>query len=227
MITHADQLELFRLVGMHLSRDITCYAFGGTAMMFYGYTDETKDVDLLFETTEDRDLFIAALTRLGYTETSPIRIYELRKARAKTAPLMYKRGDTRFDLFAEKIFQTLLSPRMRDDVAATHDFKEQHLLHVNVLQPEQIVILKSVTDRQNDFDDILTILERTKTFDWQYVMDEVGWQYAHGDGWVVFDMEETLQQLKKHLLIEEKYLTQLYALGAKPRKRSRAKIARS
>lgn len=215
MITHSDQLELFRLLSMNLSRDTVCYAFGGTAMMFYGYKDETKDVDLLFEITDEREAFIAALTRLGYAETSPIHIYELRKAREKTAPVMYKRGDTRFDLFAEKIFQTLLSPRMREDVAAVHDFKGAHPLRVKVLQPEQIVILKSVTDRQNDFDDILTILERTKTFDWQYVMDEVGWQYEHGDGWIVFDMEETLQQLKGHVLVEEKYLKQLYAIGAK------------
>ena len=211
MITQVDQLELFRLISSKLSTETTCYAFGGTAMMFYGFKEETKDIDLLFGSVQDRRLFIDALEQLGFAETSPIHIYELRKARERTAPLMYKRADIRFDLFAEKIFQTLLSPKMAENDAAIHDFGGR--LRVKVLQPEQIIILKSVTDRQNDFDDILTIIEKSKRIDWQHIVDEVLWQHQHGDGWVLFDFEETLLELKKHIFIEEKYLKQLYAAG--------------
>lgn len=214
MITHEDQLGLFTLVAKELSADVTCYAFGGTAMMFYGYKDETKDVDILFETIAARQAFIDALARYGYAETSPIHIYELRKAREKTAPLMYKRGDVRFDLFAEKIFQTLLSPKMREDLFAVHEFKGAHTLTVKVLHKEFIVMLKAVTERDRDFEDILTIIRKEKQFNWQYLLDEVQWQYQHGDGWIVFDMEKTLKQLRSYTFVEEKYLKQLYAIGA-------------
>ena len=49
MIAYEDQMDLFRLVSRNIKRDLECYAFGGTAMMFYGYNDETKDIDLLFD----------------------------------------------------------------------------------------------------------------------------------------------------------------------------------
>ena len=115
MITHEDQIELFNLVSRELHQNITCYAFGGTAMMFYGYKDETKDVDILFEQPEEKTAFIKAIEKLGFTETTPFKIYIPEKLRDPHRPLMYKRGDTRFDLFVKKIFKTLLSPKKSSD----------------------------------------------------------------------------------------------------------------
>ena len=66
MITHNDQVDLFALIAKHLTKDVECWAFGGTAMMFYGFKDETKDIDLLFEHEEGRKAFIAAIGSLGF-----------------------------------------------------------------------------------------------------------------------------------------------------------------
>ena len=213
MITQEDQLRLFSLVTERLTADNVAFAFGGTAMMFYGYKDETKDVDLLFESIISRIQFIDALTSFGFSETNPIHIYELKKARDKNAPLMYKREDTRFDLFAERIFHMHLSPKMRDDPFAVHEFKGKHRLTLKVLRKEHIVLLKAVTSRPRDFEDILTIIRREKQFDWQFLIDEVLWQYQHGDRWTLLDVEDMLLKLKKYVFIEEKYLQQLYAAG--------------
>lgn len=210
MITYEDQINIFRLISQDSNKDIECYAFGGTAMMFYGHKDETKDIDLLFEKETDRKEFIRILRSLGYTETSPLKIYIPEKLRDKHRPLMYNRGDSRFDLFVKKIFKTVISPRMKEDVYAVHDFKGKFTLRVMVLRKEHIVMLKSVTGRQNDFDDIRTIVEKEKNFDWQYLIDEVIWQYAHGDKWVLLDTEEMMQELKKYIFIEEKYFRKLH-----------------
>ena len=43
MLSCQDQDALLKLLSKQLQKDITCYAFGGNAMMFYGYKDETKD----------------------------------------------------------------------------------------------------------------------------------------------------------------------------------------
>lgn len=210
MLTQKDQLELFKLIGQNLKTKLSCYAFGGTAMMFYGYKDETKDVDLLFETLEERFEFIRVLKFLGYKETSPITIYIPEKLKDKHAPVMFKRDESRFDLFVKKIFQTNLSPKMKEDLFAIHEFKEKHILSVKVLRTEQLVILKAVTDRDKDFEDILNIIKKDQHFDWNYLIDEVLWQTAHGDGWILLDMEETMQQLKKYIFIEEKWFNKLY-----------------
>ncbi len=179
-------------------------------MMFYGHKDETKDVDLFFEKEEDRQEFIHVLKMLDYEETSPMKVYTVEKLREKHRPLMYQREDSRFDLFVGKIFKTVLSPNMKEDVEAIHEFKDVHTLRVKVFRKEHIVLLKAITERQNDFDDILTILKKSKQFDWQYLIDEAIWQYQHGDNWVVYDMEKTLLELKKYVFVRDNYLQQLY-----------------
>ena len=213
MITNTDQDELFMLISKRLTRDVICYAFGGNAMMYYGYKDETKDVDILFETEEERVEFFRILKELGYKETSPITIYVSEKLKDKRKPLMFKHDDGgRFDLFVEKIFQTLLSPQMRENVFAIHEFKGKHALLVRVLRKEHIMLLKAVTDRENDFRDIRTIISQDKNFDWQYFLAEVRWQFEHGDGWVLLEVEKMMRELKKYVFIPEKWFKELYGI---------------
>lgn len=215
MITYEDQMSLFKIISEKIKKDIECYAFGGTAMMFYGYKDETKDVDVIFENEEERNEFIDAIEDIGYRQWAPFNIYVPEKLKNKYKPLVFKLGDGRFDLFIKKIFRTVISPRMKDDVFAIHDFKNKHNLKVKVFRKEHIVLLKAVTERDRDFEDILTIIRKEKNFDWQYFIDEVLWQTEHGDSWVLFDAEKMLRELKKYVFVEEKYLKQLYQVQKK------------
>ena len=80
-----------------------------------------------------------------------------------------------------------------------------------MLSKEYIVQLKSITERERDFEDILTIIRKEKNFDWQYIINEVIWQYRHGDSWALLDTEKMLKELKKYIFVEEKYLKRLYA----------------
>ena len=209
MITYNDQMNLFAIIGKQLKKDVRCYAFGGTAMMFYGYKEETKDIDLLFEHKEERTEFIRAIEIMGFHERSLFKIYIPEKLRDPHRPLMYENNGIRFDLFANKIFHTETSTKMKEDVYAVHEFKDVHILKINVLRKEHLVILKSVTERKNDFDDIRTIIEKEKTFDWQYLVDEVLWQYQNGDTWVLLDTIKMLHELRKYVFVEQKYLNQL------------------
>ena len=210
MTTYEDQMAIFKLISENISRDVECWAFGGNAMMFYGYKDETKDIDLLFDKEEDRSEFIKAIEKIGFIEGGLRNIYIPEKLRDKHKPLIYFRYDLRFDLFVKKVFKTLISPKMKEDLFAIHDFKGKHNLRVKVLRKEHIVLLKAVTERQNDFDDIRTIVEKEKRFDWQYLVDEVVWQHSRGDSWVVLDVEKMMKELKKYVFIESKYVKRLH-----------------
>ncbi len=205
MITLPDQNELFKIISRNLKSDVTAYAFGGTAMMYYGYKEETKDIDLFFEDHAQRNEFIQAIELMGYSETSLLRIYIPEKLRDPHRPKMFKRDDERFDLFVKKIFKTVLSQRMKDDVYAMHEFKENKTLTVKVLRTEIIVMLKAVTERDRDFEDILTIIKKDKNFNWDYFLDEVLWQAEHGDSWVVPDTEKMMKELKKYVFVPEKW----------------------
>ncbi|MBI2137451.1 hypothetical protein HYU12_02945 [Candidatus Woesearchaeota archaeon] len=210
MINYDDRIELLKLIGNTIEKDTACWAFGGNAMMFYGYKDETKDIDLLFEEEKERAEFIRAIEKLGFAETSTFKIYVPEKLRDKHKPLMYCRHDIRFDLFVRKVFKTLISPRMKENIYALHEFRGEHNLQVNVLRKEHIILLKAVTERQNDFDDIRTIVEKEKKLDWQYIIDEAIWQHKHGDSWILFDVEKMLKELRQYTFIESKYMKQLH-----------------
>ena len=184
-------------------------------MMFYGYKGETKDIDLLFQNISAREAFMDALRKLGYSESSPLTIYIPEKLKDKHAPIMLKRDESRFDLFTDKIFQTLLSQKMKNDLFAVHEFKTKHTLTMKVLRTEFIVMLKSVTERNKDFEDILTIVKKDKNFAWDYFIDEVLWQTAQGDGWVLLDVEKMMKELKKYVFIEEKWFKKLYGKDKK------------
>ncbi len=211
MITYDDQMNVFRLISENLSKGSSCHAFGGTAMMFYGYKDETKDIDLIFEDMKNRSAFLDSIKKLGFEETSPIKIYIPEKLKDKAKPIMYKRDDYRIDIFLGQIFRTRISQKMKDDIFALHEFRGRSTLLVKVLRKEHIVLLKAITERANDFDDIQTIVGTEKRFDWQYLIDEAIWQHAHGDSWVLLDVEKTIKELQKYLPIQEKYLRQIYA----------------
>ena len=213
MITHEYQMNLFTLISKSITKDIECFAFGGNAMMFYGYKDETKDIDLLFEKEVQRQEFIRVIKLLGFDESSPMKIYIPDKLREKHRPLMFKRSDYRFDLFVKKIFKTILSPRMKEDLYAVHEFRDKYTLKINVFRKEHIVFLKGITERRNDFDDIRNIISKEKNFDWQYLVDETIWQHEHGDSWALLDVEKMLKELREYVFIEEKYLKQLYKAG--------------
>ncbi|MBS3122677.1 hypothetical protein J4434_07390 [Candidatus Woesearchaeota archaeon] len=215
MISHKGQLDLFSLIAKEIKQDIVVYVFGGNAMMFYGYKDETKDIDILFEHLEEREEFIRVIKLIGFQETSPIKIYLPEKLRDPHRPLMYLKEDIRFNLFVKKIFKTLISPKMKEDLFAVHEFKGNNTLTLRVLRKEHLVILKTVTERDRDFEDIVTIFRKDKDFDWQYLVDEVIWQYQHGDSWVLLDTEEMLKELKKYIFVNEIYLKQLYDAAGK------------
>ncbi|HII88722.1 TPA: hypothetical protein HA253_03940, partial [Candidatus Woesearchaeota archaeon] len=86
----------------------------------------------------------------------------------------------------------VMSQRMKDDVYAVHEFKENKRLTVKVLRTEIIVMLKAVTERDKDFEDILTIIKKDKNFNWDYFLDEVVWQSQNGDSWVALDTEKMM-----------------------------------
>lgn len=211
MIDIESQNDILRLISSYLKKDITCYAFGGTAMMFYGYKAATKDIDLIFESEKDRELFIDAITQLGYKQKSLVNVYKEEQLKSKNGPLMFSRGEERFDLFVKNIFQTELGKDMIDRFYARHDFiMKDKTLTIKVLNKEDIILLKSVTDREKDFEDILTIVERESEIDWDLIIDEAVKQHRKGNKTILLDLEETLQRLKKYVFIPKKHFDRIY-----------------
>jgi len=213
MINIQNQNELFQLVADNLSEDVECIGFGGTAMMYYQFKDSTKDIDLLFITKKDRQIFIDSISKLGYREKRKLlSIYIDEKIMDKHAPLMYVRSDDqRFDLFAERVFQTQLTETMKKRTQQIRDFNGKKRLRIKILSPEDLFILKAVTSRPRDFADLITIIKNYTEFDWNSMIDETLHQTIIGDGWAKLDVEKNMLKLKEEFNISKEFFDRLYS----------------
>lgn len=220
MITKEDQDELFQLIAQHLKKDVRCYAFGGNAMMYYGYKTTTKDIDILFEGIDDKKAFVEAISSLNYQKMSLKTIYPERLEKDPKKPEMYTRGDERFDLFVGNIFRTVFSKAMRERIWGRYNFQGKYTLTVFVLGKEDILFLKGITHRDKDFEDIKVIVEKEKKLNWDAIIQETLEQYQQGNEWALLDLEETLEKLKEITLIKQEYFDRLYSVFEKKKKGS-------
>ena len=208
MINTQDQQQLLKLIADYLEQDLTCIAIGGTAMMFKGYKNATKDIDLVFKTEKDRKTFIKAIEHLGYKQIALANIYDEKRKTHTSKPLMYSRGDERFDLFVKDVFGFELSFAQ---VAMTEkiDVIGKYEMSIQLPSLEILVLLKAITGREKDYEDIETILQIEKDINWkELIMQAI--EQKKGNEWILIDIEEIMQKLKKKFFIKQEHFENIY-----------------
>lgn len=208
MINTKDQQELLELIAQYLKEDIECIAIGGTAMMFLGYKNATKDIDLVFSNNKDRQVFIDAIQEIGYSKKSLNFIYDKKRVQDKNKPVVYSRGDERFDLFVGSVFGSNVDFNSKD-ITQRHDFIAKKELIIHTLSKEDIILLKSVTNREKDIEDIEAIIKIEKSINWDYIIDKAIHQRKN-NSWILMDLEEKMQKLKKITFIKQEYFDKIY-----------------
>lgn len=207
MINTQDQESLFRLIADYLESDIECIAIGGTAMMFLGYKNTTKDIDLVFKNKEDRDVFIGAIERLGYTKASTKLVYK-KNIETKNKPIIYTRGEERFDIFIRDVFGFEIDFKS-EHITQRHDFIGKKEFIIYVLNKEHIVLLKSITNRDKDIEDIETIVTKEPLIDWNQIIN-LAIAQRKNKSWILIDLEEKMQHLRKLVFIKKEYFDRIY-----------------
>ena len=208
MINVEDQESLFKLISEYLEKDVSCIAIGGTAMMFLGYKNTTKDIDLVFKNKEDRDVFIKAIGKLGYSQGSIKFIYKENQLRSKNKPLMYTRGEERFDIFVDNVFGFSLDSAY-ELITQRHDYIGKKELIIYVLNKEYIFLLKSVTNRDKDLEDMETIAKTEPSLDLSEIVS-LAIKERKNNPWLLIDLEEKMQKLKKVILIKKEHFDRIY-----------------
>ncbi len=69
----------------------------------------------------------------------------------------------------------------------------------NTVPKELLIILKSVTNREKDFEDIESIVKTDKNIDWGFIVDKAI-RMRKNNRWILIDLEENMKKLgkKKH-----------------------------
>jgi len=218
MITIDQQQKILLNVARRLTKKITVYAIGGTAMMFLGFKDTTLDIDLVFESEKDRAIFKEAVKSLGYLEMDAINVYGAKR----NTPEMFKLEDERFDLFVVEVVDFIFSDNMRKRAEQIHQFEDNLIL--KIANPHDIILMKCATDRIKDKDDARKIIN-SKKINWDIIIDETKKQIELGKDRAAFELGYFLENLKikMNLNIPQEVLDKLFEIVEKQAKDKIAK----
>jgi len=198
MININTQENLFNQIGGALPRKLVVYSIGGTAMMLHGFKGETLDIDLVFDKERERKMFIETLVGLGFRkdEKRVIETYGLNK----NTPTMLRlaSGDFVFDLFLNKIISSVFSEGMKERAKQTHEFGGN--LIIKVADLNDILIMKSVTGRAKDNEDIISIINNNK-INWDVILEEAKEQVKLGNEHAIIGLGEKLEKLVNQRII--------------------------
>ncbi len=148
--------------------EVDFYMLGGGAMSFIGLKAATKDVDGVVKTREEFDLLKTALNRSMYDEIEVTEVYK----RMKSRQFLQNEEGFRFDLFLKRIASGLiLSNGMISRAEEKISLKN---LKIFIMSPEDIFILKSITSRERDREDMNILF--TQGLDFDMIKKEIIWQ---------------------------------------------------
>ena len=185
--------------------------------MFLGLKQTTVDVDLVFSNVEDRVLFKETIHSLGFKNSSAEIVYGRRENTPEMAMLL----DVRLDLFLFKILSSYFSKGMQQRAAQIHEFVDN--LIVRVADPHDILIMKSVTSRDKDLDDIIAIVNNSR-INWDLVVEEATEQVRLGNETAILGLGEKLEKLsnRKMIVVPKVILDRLWdLLSRQVKKKSR------
>ena len=193
MITFEDQIKLFELIGNELNKKVECISIGGNAMMFYNLKKSTKDVDLVFMNKDDLNKVKQALYNSGFKEKNDVTIFKNYEVIDKK-PIMMEGKETRFDLFFEEIICFRISETIIDRVRKKYEFGN---LIIKIVSPEDIILLKSATERIKDREDAFEIIKNYNV-KWNMIIEEAINQTKLDKPLFVVFLYEFLLELKEN-----------------------------
>lgn len=167
----------------NLDSKIKLYMIGGGAMCLRGLKDSTFDIDFIVLSKKDFKILCNAMLKLGFDAADQ---ELLREAVYKNAMIVFQRGESRIDVFIKNIVSMMdFSERMQKR-AELYDNK--NYLKVYLASNTDILLLKSLSDREKDFPDIGRLV--IEDIDWEAIAEECGLQSRKGAKWIFFVFEQ-------------------------------------
>jgi len=165
MFGEGDLKKALAAVDAKLGRGIRAYLIGGCAMTFMGRKAATKDIDIVFGSTEDAKDFVGAMLLSGF-----------RHLRRITGPysalgafaIMEDTDEMGFDVYDRQVCRCLeLSSGMKSRARL---YQKLSNLEICLMAAEDIFLFKGITERDTDLDDMRILAEAG--IDWKTVERE-------------------------------------------------------
>ena len=145
--------QILESIANHLSQTTDIYLFGGAVMVYNNLKPATKDIDILFEKEVDYSSFIKAAKLTEFvTKSVPSEYHQF----DMSMMLQHHKSGWRLDLFLKKVCNKFC---FNNDVKKrSRLFKKTGNLNIHFISFEDIFLMKSLTHRDRDLDDMGTIM---------------------------------------------------------------------
>ena len=189
MITKYSQIqELFVELDGHISKKTAVYMIGGGALMKRNIKHHTKDIDIVVDSKPEFDRMQNAFMKAGFKPILPTKEYE-RLAISQ----IWVRDDFRVDVFCKMVCGCFsLSAGMKE--RSVRDDARLKNTDLYVCSPEDIFLFKTMTEREGDYDDCVSIIRRKDNIEWHVVLNEAQEQSKIGQAvwitWITNRLEE-------------------------------------
>lgn len=190
--------EFFKVLGERLDSEVKVYLFGGACMVLRGLKNGTKDIDIVVLSRDEFTAVSKALKRMGYREYTGFRI--MHRKREKTIRIFEKENNPRIDMYVYRIAGKLV---LTENMLKRADVRRYGKLILYLASNEDIILLKSVTDRIRDLLDIEVIVKSLKTrLNWDAILEELTTQEKLTHRHFCLSVLQTIDAIEERLKIK-------------------------
>lgn len=159
---------------------IHLYLLGGGSMMYAGLKYFTKDIDLVVRTEHEYDVCVEAMKRMGFRSIRPGAGY----SRMNLSDMLERDDGYRIDIFNDRVCGKL---RLSDGMVSRSSERVRHEdVALSSCAMEDILIFKSITEREGDLEDSKAIITGTMV-DWNVFLTELEEKIETGeDVWITW-----------------------------------------
>ena len=191
--------EFFERLGAMLEREVRVFLFGGACMVLRGLKDGTKDIDLAVSTKEEYELLVKALKKMGYKSYG---VVEVRRRLRSDEPVgvFEKEGFPSIDLYTYRIAGRLV---LSEAMMRRAEVKRYGNLVLYLASNEDIILLKSVSDRLRDLLDIEIMIKKLRTsLKWSTILNELEMQKRLTRRHFCFPLLQTVEALEEKMKVK-------------------------
>lgn len=160
--------QLFHEMGEKLSEKTEACLFGGENMRLKGLKDRTKDCDIIVSDDKALGNILKTLVDMGYKSLNKVH-FTSDDRRIDPFDILEHPSRSRIDLFKTRIAGKLV---LSDKMIQKAKVEEFGKFKLRILCNEDVFLLKAVTLREGDIQDLAKIVQ-SGNFDWKLVWEEL------------------------------------------------------
>jgi len=160
-----DIIELLKEIGNKLGEEVIIFMIGGGNMSLKKIKPITRDIDLVLLTKKEYETLKKVLVGLGYDcrEESFVEDFY------RTPIIVFFKDDVRIDVFIKDVGNQIeLTKEMQE---RSKEYDKFGNLTVKLVSNEDIFLFKSITDREKDVDDCMTLVN--EDLNWEKIKGEL------------------------------------------------------